>query len=195
MDSRFLRAFTEPRRRRFLGRDLFPWCLKYRMRLMAFHSPFVAEDGQPREIGFGDLLLAAHVCSETPLGTYGLKDALCRFFLRDEVALASAVVSFREYMGESMLPKFWAKAAGGRTSESVPNLPWPLAIVATLIRNGVEEKRAWEMPEAQAVWLHATFAIQGGADVSILTTDEEEFLDSLASESEVKEPDGPETGS
>lgn len=193
MDERFLRAYTEPRKTRFIGRDLYPWCLKYRMRLMAFGSPFVTEDDEDRQVTFGDLLLAAHVCSETPLGTYGFRDALCRFLLRDQAAFTRAILKFKSYMGEYALPKFWTKSAGGQSSQSAPNVPWPLAIVATLIRNGVDEKRAWEMPEAQAVWLHAVFAIQGGADVNILTSDEEQFLDSLASPSEVKNTDGPET--
>jgi hypothetical protein len=48
--------------------------------------------------------------------------------------------------------------------------------VANLIANGIPEKRAWEMPECQAIWLNAAFAVRKGADVSIMSPEEEAFI-------------------
>jgi hypothetical protein len=49
--------------------------------------------------------------------------------------------------------------------------------VANLIANGIDEKRAWEMPECQAIWLNSAFAIHKGADVSIMSPEEEAFME------------------
>ncbi|MCH9835331.1 hypothetical protein K0U83_06695 [bacterium] len=62
-------------------------------------------------------------------------------------------------------------------------MPWPLSIVANLIASGIEEKRAWEMPECQAIWLNSALAIRKGADVAIMSPEEEAFM----AEEEAKE--------
>ena len=49
-------------------------------------------------------------------------------------------------------------------------------MVANLISNGIDERRAWEMPECQAVWMSTAFAGLKGVDVNILTTEEEEAM-------------------
>jgi hypothetical protein len=51
-----------------------------------------------------------------------------------------------------------------------------LAIVANLIASGIEEKRAWEMPECQAIWLNSVFAMRKGAELKIMTPEEEAFM-------------------
>ena len=71
-------------------------------------------------------------------------------------------------------PKFWeqdSKKTGGDNG-----CPWPLAIVANLIASGIDEKRAWEMPECQAVWLHSVFSMRKGAELKIMTPEEEAFM-------------------
>jgi hypothetical protein len=55
-------------------------------------------------------------------------------------------------------------------------VPWPLSIVANLIANGITEQRAWEMPECQAIWLNSALAIRKGADVAIMSPEEEAFM-------------------
>jgi len=74
MDRRFLDAFIDPAPFELLGRSLFPWCLKYRVRLMAFDSPLVTGS---RGVTPADLLFACQVCAEEPLGgPIGWKDQL-----------------------------------------------------------------------------------------------------------------------
>jgi hypothetical protein len=51
-------------------------------------------------------------------------------------------------------------------------------IVGNLIANGIEEKRAWEMPECQAIWLNTAFAMRKGVDVAIMSPEEEAYIES-----------------
>jgi len=69
VDRRFLNAYVDPAPLKgFLGRTLYPWCLKYRVRLMAFDSPLVTGS---RGITPADLIFACQVCAEEQLGDIG----------------------------------------------------------------------------------------------------------------------------
>ena len=185
MDKRFLSAFIDPAPFRLLGRSLYPWCLKYRVRLMAFDSPLVTGS---RGITPADLLFACQVCAEEPLGgTIGWKDQLRMLRLaRNPAKFEAMLEAFAGYILVQDWPKFWeqtAKKSGGGDK----GVPWPLAIVANLIAHGIEEKRAWEMPECQAIWLNSALAISKGADVAIMSPEEEAFM----AEEEAKEAAAP----
>jgi hypothetical protein len=52
-------------------------------------------------------------------------------------------------------------------------------ILTNLIAEGVDEQRAWEMPEAQAIWLSTAFSTRNGAKVNVLTTEEEEMMEAI----------------
>jgi hypothetical protein len=54
-----------------------------------------------------------------------------------------------------------------------------LGVIAGLIQNGIEEERAWNMPESQAIWMNSAFSMNKGADISLMTTEEEKFMDDL----------------
>lgn len=144
---------------------------------MAFKSPITDEDDRTRPITPADLLLAVQVCSETPIGTDGQleRDEIAKLSVEGE--FAKALFEFVDYLHLDKFPKFWEnqrRVAGDRVG-----VPWPLSLVAFLISNGIPEKRAWEMPECQAVWMQTAFAINAGTEVNLLTSDEEDFLDSL----------------
>ena len=174
MDKRFLDAFIDPAPFRLLGRTLYPWCLKYRVRLIAFDSPLVTGS---RRISPTDLLFACKVCAEEPLGGYiGIRDQLRIISLcRNPEKFERLLEAFAGYILVQDWPKFWeqtkTKSGGGNKG-----VPWPLSIVANLIASGIEEKRAWEMPECQAIWLNSALAIRKGADVAIMSPEEEAFM-------------------
>lgn len=180
MDRRFLDAFIDPAPFELLGRSLFPWCLKYRVRLMAFDSPLVTGS---RGVTPADLLFACQVCAEEPLGgPIGWKDQLRLGRLNDNPAKFELMLrAFSGYILVDDWPKFWeqTKKSGGGDK----GVPWPLAIVANLIASGIPEKRAWEMPECQAIWYNSAFAIRKGAEVAIMSPEEEAFM----AEEEAKE--------
>ena len=194
MDRRFLNAYIDPAPFRLLGRSLYPWCLKYRVRLTAFDSPLITGS---REITPADLIFACQVCAEEPLGEIGWRDKLRIGRLNDNPAKFHLMLeAFAGYIMVSNWPKFWEQ--NNKKSGGTSGLPWPLAVVSNLIANGIPEQRAWEMPECQAIWLNSAFAIRKGADVAIMSPEEEAFIEeetareSASNPAKVEpEPDGP----
>ncbi len=184
MDRRFLNAYVDPAPFRILGRTLYPWCLKYRVRLHAFDSPLVTGS---RGVTPADLVFACQVCAEEQLGEIGWRDQLRIARLENEPdKFEKLLEAFSGYILIQDWPKFWeqnkTKSGGGGKG-----IPWPLSIVANLIASGVPEQRAWEMPECQAIWLNAALAVRKGADVSIMSPEEEAFMaEELAREAALK---------
>ncbi len=140
---------------------------------MAFDSPLVTGS---RGVTPADLIFACQVCSEETLGDVSIIDKLRILKLNKSPARFETLLqAFAGYILVNDWPKFWEsnKKSGGESK-----VPWPLMIVANLIANGIDEKRAWEMPECQAIWLNAAFAIRKGVDVSIMSPEEEAFIES-----------------
>jgi hypothetical protein len=142
---------------------------------MAFDSPLVTGS---RGISPSDLLFACKVCAEEPLGgKIGFVDELRLMSLaRNPAKFDAMLTAFAGYILVQDWPKFWeqSKTKSGGGDKGVP---WPLAIVANLMAEaGIPEKRAWEMPECQAIWLNSALAIRKGADVAIMSPEEEAFM-------------------
>lgn len=174
MDARFLNAFIDPAPFRLLGRTLYPWCLKYRLRLHAFKSPLVEGN---RGITPADLLFACQVCAEEPLGEVGIIDRLRLSRLNENPAKFDMLLNaFAGYVLVQDWPKFWEQSKTKSVGDK--GMPWILSTVANLIANGIDEKRAWEMPECQAIWYNAAFAVRKGVDVAIMSPEEEAFIES-----------------
>ena len=179
MDKRFLAAFIDPAPFRLLGRSLYPWCLKYRVRLMAFDSPLVTGS---RPITPADLIFACQVCAEEPLGEIGWKDKLrIQWIGSNEAKFSVLLEAFAGYILVQDWPKFWEQTK--KSSGGSKGVPWPLSIVVNLTASGIDYKQAWEMPECQAIWLNSALAISKGADVAIMSPEEEAFM----AEEEAKE--------
>lgn len=186
MDRRFVQAFTEPARVRILGRLVYPFCLKHRLQLLALDSPFTREGDPP--ITAADILLAVKVCAEESLEPtwkdtwQGIKMTRSKSYLLAEGA------KFMQYASNVNWPKFWEQQQkDGNTTGS----PWILSVVCNLVKNGVPEERAWNMPESQAIWLSTGFiANEPGSGIKVLTTEEEEMLDQAA---RVEATHGPQT--
>ena len=177
MDSRFVNSFTVPTKIKYLGRYVDPFCLKHRLMLMALGSPLI-EEGNP--VTPVDLVIAAHVCSDSLIGDYSLRDRIWIIRLgRDKELMVKAVTVFKDYVGLDDWPKFWPKETGSSGKASDSGIPWVLAVIAGLIQGGIEEERAWNMPESQAIWLNSAFAMNKGADLSLMTTEEEKFMDDV----------------
>ena len=172
MDKRFLAAFIDPAPFRLLGRSLYPWCLKYRVRLMAFDSPLVTGSRAPTP---ADLIFACQVCAEEPLGNIGWRDQLRVLSLsRNPAKFEAMLEAFSGYALVQDWPKFWEQTK--KSSAGSKGVPWPLSIVANLTASGIDYKQAWEMPECQAIWLNSALAISKGADVAIMSPEEEAFM-------------------
>lgn len=179
MDKRFLRAFLTPSRTVIEGYSLYPWCLKHRLWLEGIESPFMRPDA-PIEVA--DLLLALKVCSESELGRPTIREhylGICFAISRDR--FEAACRAFVQHTDTTAgWPKFYErKDEGGGAG---PSTPWPLAIVCNLVKNGVTYEAALQMPEAKAIWMSTAFAISAGAKLELLTTEDEELIDSLQKE-------------
>jgi hypothetical protein len=141
---------------------------------MAFDSPLVTGS---RGITPADLIFACQVCAEEPLGgSISWSDQLRLGYIgRNPAKFELLLEAFSGYILVQDWPKFWeqtkTKSGGGGKG-----VPWPLSIVANLIASGIPEQRAWEMPECQAIWLNSALAIRKGADVAIMSPEEEAFM-------------------
>jgi len=139
---------------------------------MAFNSPLITGE---RGVTPADLIFACQVCAEEPLGEIGWMDKIRISALNHNPAKFEALLNaFAGYILIHDWPKFWEQDKSKSGGDS--GVPWPLAIVANLIASGIPEKRAWEMPECQAIWLNSALAIRKGAEVKIMTPEEEAFM-------------------
>lgn len=187
MDKRFLKAFLTPSRTRLLGRLLFPWCLKHRIQLTAIGSPILTG----AEVTPADCMVFAKVCSEEPLskGPTWLDRHRVRKMTEEPAHLAACVAAIADHIRQDAWPKYWdaPRTEGGEPRHN--GIPWTLGILANLVRNGVSVEEAMHLPESQAAWLSTAFAVQSGAKVEVLTTDDEALLDHLSTVEKPK--DGP----
>ena len=173
MDRRFLNSHVDPAPFKLLGRTLYPWCLKYRVRLLAFESPLVTGS---RGVTPADLIFACQVCAEEPLGEVGIIDRLRIIKLnKSPERFETLLQAFAGYILVDNWPKFWEQ--NNKKSGGSSNMPWVMSIIANLIANNIDEKRAWEMPECQAIWLNAAFAMRKGVDVAIMSPEEEAYIE------------------
>jgi hypothetical protein len=174
MDKRFTSAFTDPANTKLLGRFVSPFCLLHRVQLEAAESPLLRSGEGIRPL---DLLVAVKICSGERLDKLSWKDS---WYLGKMTAngdyFAEQIERFSKFVLVDAWPKFWEKKA--KHSET-SGTPWVLTVVASLISNGIPEDRAWTMPECQAIWLNSTFAISKGAELKVLTSEDEELIETL----------------
>jgi len=177
MCPRALSAFTDPRRLVVLGRFVDPFSMLRRLQLESVESPFVVPGKDVRPL---DLLIAVKICAGEPIGKLSLKD---RFYLgrlsASETYFVKQMSRFTEFVLIVSGPKFWEKMA---KHTNTTGMPWVLTVVCNLMNHGVSEERAWTMPESQAIWLHSCFAISEGADMKVLTKQDEDLIAKLETE-------------
>ncbi len=170
MDRRFILAHTDPEPDEVLGYRLAPFCLRDRLRLHAIDSPFVEGTGfTPAAV-----VAALKTCAGQSLREITMKDkALLARMDAEPEFMQKTIAQFCGRMYVEHWPKFWET---GKLEQRASGMPWVLGLVANLISNGVPEERAWTMPECQAVWLSTCFSGMKGAEVNLLTTEDEEAM-------------------
>lgn len=168
MEAQFLRAVFAQPAPIVIGRRLRPFCLAHRVALTALGSPFMRPDAP---LAPADLLVALRVCSAddpfAPDLRASLRDKVAFWrFRNNPSAFLSALREFIGYVGENAAhPETWAK----EQQTASDGIPWPLHVVARLVRGGISERDAWNMSEGRALWLSLTIARQDGADLSVVT--------------------------
>lgn len=159
------------------GVRLLPFCLRHRVALEAIDSPILNPSAP---------LTAKHMIAAVRiLSTHDLEQIRRPHTLRESwwlgrltfsnAILAQEAAKLVAYMeAQSLWPRFWVKEDSEGRSGGVP---WPLAIVANLTRNGCTLTEAWTMPEAEAVWLHVANTIAAGAKVEVVSDKEWEAME------------------
>lgn len=176
MDARFINAtMVGGSKQRVAGYRLLPFCLRHRVLLEAVDSPFLKPLDKPIEAY--DIILAAKI-----LSTYdklvlneelGWRDRLRIKALEygDRLRGIYAGYIYGHIINGCSYPKTWQTE-----SKKQEKIPWVLSCVANNVRNGFTSEEAWTMPEGEAVWFSVCHAIYNGAEIEVMSTDEENAL-------------------
>jgi hypothetical protein len=182
MDGRFLEAFTLlPKQRELCGRVTKPLCLRHRIVLEAIKSPFVNAENLPT---INDIIIFSKIVSSYDMAEMMPKepDENDKKWVRKmaddfELQHEQAMKCFECIGEQSKWPVFWKKK-----SIKSNGVPWALGVVCNLSKNGVPLESAWTMPESQAIWMNAAFAIGSGADIDIVSDEDlaiQKFMDKM----------------
>jgi len=170
MEGRFLKAFTlAPRQRVICGYQTIPLSLRHRLILTSIGSPFSTGQGVPKP---SDVIIAAKVMaskSADVLSTTDPNDKDIEWMRKMEKSDTTYAIECSKVIqsieDQSLWPTFWDK----KKTEVGNGVPWMLSVVCTLVKSGVPPEEAWTMPEAQAIWMSAAFAVGEGAKIYIVT--------------------------
>lgn len=181
MDARYLKATTVlSHQNKVCGRTLRAFCLRHRVALEAIESPFL--DPEARKFNPVSVVLAARI-----LSTYDKEEMAKPLSFVEKLYVARMAISKKYYSRcigiiigciqvSLSYPKFWEKDEK-KAQKHMESIPFPLACISSLCRNGVSLEEAWTMPEGEAVWMSVANAIYNGAKLDVLSTDEEKELE------------------
>lgn len=179
MDKRYLHAFLAPPKYVIGGIELDYFCPRHFLTLQVINSPFI--DSKAKGVTGKDIFIALRVCSTRnwmeSLNTPTLLERW-RYLRIDSIPenKAKALEEFGRYLGESMsVPKIWIKNSDKEEVKKPTNIPETLSMVVILMSKfGFSEQEAWNMPFSKAVWYTTAYSAQEGAELSVITTEQEE---------------------
>lgn len=179
MDKRYLHAFLAPPKYVIGGIELDYFCPRHFLTLQVINSPFI--DSKAKGVTGKDIFIALRVCSTRnwmeSLNTPTLLERW-RYLRIDSIPenKAKALEEFGRYLGESMsIPKIWIKNSDKEEVKKPTNIPETLSMVVILMSKfGFSEQEAWNMPFSKAVWYTTAYSAQEGAELSVITTEQEE---------------------
>ena len=185
MEKRWIKAATIlPPTLKVCGVRLLPFCLRHRVVLEALNSPVL---GSIEAVTPSDLLMAVRTLSTLDLDAMRkpltLRESwfLAYYTYRPTKFYAEVLKLLTYFNAQSLWPRFWEKG-----SAKDGGIPWQLAIVAVLTRNGCTLDEAWTMPEAEAVWLHIANCRAEGAKVDVVSETEWDAMEKYRKEEETK---------
>lgn len=141
---------------------------------MAVNSPLVP--GVLKPIAPHDLILAARICSiQDPFEAVS-KSRLTDLFRdikykQNKAAFINQLKLWRDYLKDTAQhPIVNGKRNADRKDRGVD---WTLSVASNLIEMGFTEEQAWTMPEGRAMFYFFAKAVRSGADIDILSTEQE----------------------
>jgi len=161
------------------GVRLLPFCLRHRIALEAISSPVLNTD---KHMSPAHLVAAVKILSSKTLDQVTTPATLReRFWVsRMQISpsiLVSEISKLVSYLNEQAFwPRFWEKDSKAGTSNQA-GIPWQLAVVSSLTRNGCTLEEAWTMPEAEAIWMHMAHSTALGADAKVMSDEEYEAIE------------------
>lgn len=179
MDKRYLHAFLSPPKYVIGGIELDYFCPRHFLTLQIIDSPFLNPNA--KGIDGRDLFTALRICStENWVKSLDKLSLTERWkYLKIECIPENkqkAFTDFGEYLSQSMsVPKIWTKNNDKTEGKKPTNIPETLSLATVLMTKfGFSEDEAWNMPFSKAVWYSTAYASQEGAEISIITTEDED---------------------
>jgi hypothetical protein len=195
MENRWIKAATILRPTvKVCGVRLLPFCLRHRVALESIGSPVLATD---KVVTPEHLLAAVRILSTHDINDVAtrptLRELVWAYRLNNKKTLMRETYKVLVYMNEqSLWPRFWSK---DENQNDIGAIPWPLAVVASLTRNGSTLKDAWTMPESEAIWLHIAHCASTGASISVVSDYEWDAMESFKAKAAAAEAAKAETQS
>lgn len=181
MDGRFLTAFILPEKWEIMGYTLKPFSLRHTMTLTALESPIVM--GQAPMVTPEDIIIFLRVCSSrnafVALKKPSLMDRWNQARMeRDTSYYFDQLMAVNEYMKAcNTMPNTYKKP--DEDEKKKDNVPIFLGLVTSLMsKMNMSADEAWDCTAGQAVWYLTAYSIGEGAEVKILSTQDEEKMDS-----------------
>jgi hypothetical protein len=176
MNSRFAKAVAyNPKTIKVLGFTLLPICMRHRVVLEYYNSPFVTSEEPTVE----DIIFAIRVMStldkdEMHRGISEVEAGYIFLLKQNDDTRREVIELIRDHITEnSNWPIFWEKQNNGADN----GIPWHMKVVANLVRNGMDYEKAWTMPESEAIWLYTCNLADEGTDVRVLSNADEDAME------------------
>ena len=177
MDGRFVTAFVLPEEWEILGYRVGPFTLRHYLTMLAIDSPILT--GEVKDVRPEDVIIFLRICSmdnafvalKEPTMADKWRQAKLEFNMN---LMVRTVITIKEYVGTGLsAPKTFTKEDGVKQFKR-ENIPGVLGIATSLMaRLNMDAEDAWRLTPGQAIWYLTAFAISEGAEIRILTTQEE----------------------
>ena len=180
MDGRFLTAFILPEKWEIMGYELKPFSLRHTMTLTALESPIVM--GKAPMVTPEDIVIFLRICSSENAFVALKKPSLMDKWNQVRMELDTSyyfdqMMDINEYMKAcNTMPSTYTKPDD--TEKKKENVPVVLGLVTSLMsKMNMSLDEAWDCTAGQAVWYLTAYSIGEGAEVKILSTQDEEKMD------------------
>jgi hypothetical protein len=179
MSGGYQEAFTLlPTQREVAGFLLKPFSLRHRVLLEAVKSPLVTGS---IIVTPDDLLFACKICSCDDIRTMPKKPLMREVlqWIRLNFKKGYFQKCLEEFAAYYKDQKIWPEIYHKQEAKKTRGLPWPLAVISVLVKNGIEYETAWTMPESEAIWMQTAFLVTSGADIDFVTEEDKKAREAL----------------
>jgi hypothetical protein len=156
------------------GVRLLKFSLRHRVALEAIDSPVLRVNAP---MTASHLVAAVKILSSKTIeeiatpATFKQKFWVSRMEFNRSLLVTEMAKLIQYLDAQATWPRFWHDE-DNKNAKADNGIPWQLAVVASLVRNGCTTEEAWTMPEAEAIWLHMANCAYQGSEVKIISDEE-----------------------